>query len=99
MDRRVCLVEVANNFLAAFEVLLPQSLVVTGRQELLTRDATILRLEGPTLPDFCAAPQDGGAFAWVVTRFDSDGKMRVIQVPEVHDSFIERLLESTNNPN
>jgi len=99
MDRRVCLVEVANNFLAAFEALLPQSLIVTGRQELLTRNATVLRLEGPTLPDFCVAPRDGGSFAWVVACFDSGGQMRVIQVPGVHNGFVERLLESPQNLN
>ena len=67
MIRRVCLLLVSNDvlstFLAALPSVMPPGVSLSGQQEVFDRAVTILRFEGPGLPDWCEEPPHGGAYA------------------------------------
>ena len=78
MNRKFCLVAVANDFLHTLVNRLPQGVFVTGQQEDFGKAVTILRLGGPALPDWCQEPPHGGPFAWGAAIIGGDGVLRIV---------------------
>lgn len=101
MARRVCLVKVANDFLDRFVALLPQGVQIAARAEQFAAASTILRLEGPGLPPWCAEPPDGGPYQHANVALALNGT--VLFYPGHHAAesvgIYEKLVESYGKHN
>lgn len=78
MNRRVCLMAVANDFLEQILARMPSYYNITGRQECFDRAVTVLRIEGAALPEWCDEPPHGGSYAWAAAAIGGDGILRLV---------------------
>lgn len=100
MDRRVCVMAVANDMLSILLPLLPGDVEIIDRMACFDRDTTILKLEGPGLPEWCKAPTDGSRYASASAIIGFDGILYFAPLPaDGHPSALQRLQHQFGNPN
>jgi len=101
MGRRVCLIAVANGVLPIIVDSIPTGVSLVARQEVFDRSATVLRLEGPGLPDWCEDPCDGTSYAWGAMAFSGCGIATIVPAGNQKPiaSMQQRIAEQHNNPN
>ena len=101
--RRVCLTVVANDFVPLLVARLPNTVVVTAKTEAFDKAVSVLRLEGPGLPEWCNEPPFGGEFAKGAAIITGDSVLRLFPAPqdqpEQIKSFYERVLENYRSQN
>ncbi len=75
MKRRICLMAVENAIVQSVAARLPDGVIATGIMPVFDRAVTILRLEGPALPDWCEEPPFGQQYAWAYGLIGTNGAM------------------------
>lgn len=96
---KVCLLMVANDFLEKFAQLIPSTIRIVDTRQCFDRAATVVKIVGDALPDWCEVPAHGGAYPWASATFDNDGWMRLTQVPQESNLTYTRILEQSPGHN
>lgn len=108
--RKVCIITVANGFLPVWSALLPPNIEIKQSIESFGLALTVVRLEGPGLPDWCTEPKTAAPYVWATAFIGPDGVMQFFPSPALGSNpqqnqqpqnamNYEWLLRQHKNPN
>jgi hypothetical protein len=87
--RRVCISAVADEIAAdVVELLYAYGLVVEAVQKCFDRDVTLLRISGPSLPDWCAMPQNYERYAYASIRLPEGDGLQFVPASELPNTAL-----------